>query len=49
MPGLVRRGHFSSGQGFQVRSGWPGQGRSRGSDHVKSILQGQVNQLSSVW
>ena len=38
MPGLVRTGHFSSGQGCQVRSGWSGQDRLRGSGHFRTVL-----------
>ena len=45
---LVSPGHFSSGQGFQVRSGWFEQDRSRGSGHVRIVLvrSGQSSLLS---
>ena len=38
MPGLVRTSHFSSGQPCQIRTGWSGQNRSRGSGHLRTVL-----------
>ena len=49
MPGLVRTGHFSSGQGCQVRSGWSGQDRYVGPVISGQVWSGQINQVSSVW